>query len=42
MTDQQNETTITSCTLISRIKTGLERLAQLDPRLTEETPLPSK
>lgn len=33
MTDQQNDTTT---------KTGLERLAQLYPHVTEDTPLPSK
>ncbi|CAF3601539.1 unnamed protein product [Rotaria sp. Silwood1] len=43
MTDQQNETlTTTSHITTSTTKTGLERLAQLYPHVTEDTPLPSK
>ncbi|CAF2562292.1 unnamed protein product [Rotaria sp. Silwood2] len=43
MTDQQNETSTTiSHVTTSTVKTGLERLAQLYPHITEDTPLPSK
>lgn len=43
MTDQLNETlTTTSSSTTSTPKTGLERLAQLYPHITEDTPLPSK
>ncbi|CAF0869629.1 unnamed protein product [Rotaria sordida] len=45
MTDLQNETSTTTTTLrvtTSIIKTGLERLAQLYPHITDDTPLPSK
>ncbi len=40
MTDKQNE--ITSRITTSTIKTGSERLAQLYPHISEDTPLPSK
>ena len=40
MTDKPNETTSRITT--STTKIGLERLAQLYPRVTEDTPLPSK
>ncbi|CAF4477668.1 unnamed protein product, partial [Rotaria magnacalcarata] len=44
MTDESNETTTTGSSRIttSTSKTGLERLAQLYPHVTEDTPLPSK
>jgi len=40
MTDKLNETTTKTTT--STIKTGLERLAQLYPHVSEDTSLPSK
>jgi hypothetical protein len=40
MTDRQND--ITSRITTSTIKTGSERLAQLYPHVSEDTPLPSK
>ncbi|CAF3007529.1 unnamed protein product [Rotaria socialis] len=44
MTDQSSKTTTTAPSRIttSTSKTGLERLAQLYPHVTEDTPLPSK
>jgi hypothetical protein len=42
MTDKQQETTITSRVTTSCPKIGLERLNQLYPHVTNETPLPSK
>ena len=42
MTDNKSNETTSRITTTSTVKTGLERLAQLYPHVSEDTPLPTK